>query len=424
MSVVAVRSNDQHMISQHCLELLVELAGQLQAKSGPLPQLLHTQLVRSQCACLCNFHNPSLPPSVPPPSPTHFPFLLPLLLSPLTASFGQDGSVFEESLYDIYLSYYQKSISMPIPHKTYPSITAPSFTPSISSHLEYVNIPWEQLDKPPPPLPPKTSYTKLAPLMHNAHPPSTSSQSGPQVIYTEKRSQTIYDAELKLLLKPPPKTPEQVKLMLGEFPPFQHGSFLLYSQRGLLEAYPLEYTCCSVTGNATVQEPVYQNVNSTSTPPPTSQTGLTSSTKSSGYFYPTGPSGRSSGASHTSSMAHLSSQLYPNELTSSETIPKELVMHIDVLQSGQVYSAVLQFGQLVYLTDLSLSTNLSMGCVSVDVWGGGGEGEAVRVAQCTEIQEKNLMLGNLMPPPLCQFVKVCIRLMMYMYIILVMESSS
>ena len=99
-------------------------------------------------------------------------------------------------------------------------------------------------------------------------------------------------------------------------------------------------------------------------------------------------------------------------------------MHIDVLQSGQVYSAVLQFGQLVYLTDLSLSTNLSMGCVSVDVWGGGGEGEAVRVAQCTEIQEKNLMLGNLMPPPLCQFVKVCIRLMMYMYIILVMESSS
>ena len=81
-------------------------------------------------------------------------------------------------------------------------------------------------------------------------------------------------------------------------------------------------------------------------------------------------------------------------------------MYIDMLQSGQVYSAVLRFNQSVLLTDLSVSTNSSMGCVSVDVWGGGGEGEAVRVAQCTEIQERNLMLGSLTPPPLCQFVKV------------------
>ena len=81
-------------------------------------------------------------------------------------------------------------------------------------------------------------------------------------------------------------------------------------------------------------------------------------------------------------------------------------MHIDVLHSGQVYSAVLRFSQPVYLTDLSLSTNSNMGCVSVDVWGEEGERGAVRVAQCTEIQEKNLMLGNLTPPPLCQFVKV------------------
>ena len=42
LSVIVMRSHDQHMISQHCLRLLVELARQLQAKSTPLPQLLHT----------------------------------------------------------------------------------------------------------------------------------------------------------------------------------------------------------------------------------------------------------------------------------------------------------------------------------------------------------------------------------------------
>ena len=80
---------------------------------------------------------------------------------------------------------------------------------------------------------------------------------------------------------------------------------------------------------------------------------------------------------------------------------------IDSLQSGKVYSAVLQFNQPVYLTDLSISTNAAVGCVSVEVWRGeGGEGRAVRVAQSTEIQERNLMLGNISPPPLCQFIRV------------------
>lgn len=82
-------------------------------------------------------------------------------------------------------------------------------------------------------------------------------------------------------------------------------------------------------------------------------------------------------------------------------------MVIDTLQSGKVYSAVLQFNQPAYLTDISLSTNSAVGCVSVEVWGEeGGEREAVQLALSTEIQEKNLMLGNLSPPPLCQFVRV------------------
>ena len=92
-------------------------------------------------------------------------------------------------------------------------------------------------------------------------------------------------------------------------------------------------------------------------------------------------------------------------------------MVIDSLQSGKVYSAVLKFNGPVYLTDLSISTSYAVGCVSVEVWGGeGGEGGAVRLAQSAEIQERNLMLGNLSPPPLCQFVRVSPSLVQFSFI--------
>lgn len=297
----------------------------------------------------------------------------------------------EESLYDIYLSYYQRTTSL----KTHSSVSlsatqAPSAVPLLTHH----------------PLGPPSKFPPAnpAPLPYN-HLSSTSVHGGPQIIFTERRSRTIYDAELRLLLNPPPKTSEQVTGTLADFSPYQHGSFLLYSQRGLLETYPLEYMCCSVTGNASVQELVYQRVPSSSSTA-SAATSHYSTTRSSGYFYPSTSAAQTANSHPVPSTSYISSHLYPNELVRSGTFPKELVMYIDVLQSGQVYAAVLKFSQPVYLTDLSLSTNSSMGCVSVDVWGEEGEGGAVRVAQCTEIQEKSLMLGNLMPPPLCQFVKV------------------
>ena len=85
----------------------------------------------------------------------------------------------------------------------------------------------------------------------------------------------------------------------------------------------------------------------------------TEKTKTSGYFYPTSPSEFPS--SHTSSLSYRTSHPCPNDLVKSEIIPRELVMVIDSLQSGKVYSAVLQFNQPVYLTDMSISTNAAVG---------------------------------------------------------------
>ena len=316
-------------------------------------------------------------------------------------SYGHDGSVLDDGLYDIYLSYFQKSI------KSVPNIIVlPPSVPPSSSINPLVAQPWgtSETDTNATYVPAK--YPSQVPPLA---PPSLAASSGEQVLYTHRKYQTIYDAELKLLLNSPPSaTPDRVRRLLAEFPPFQHGSFLLYGQRGLLETFPLQYSCCSVSGSARVQEPVYGNeTQATATPP---QMDFTSPGNTSGYFYPTGHSRDITRTSH-SFIPYGTPQSYPNEFTSSASTAKDLVMYVDVLQSGKVYAAVLKFNQPVYLTDISISTNPSMGCVSVDVWlgeegGEGGEDTVVRLALCTEIGEKSLMLGNLMPPPLCQFVKV------------------
>ena len=331
--------------------------------------------------------------------------LLPLPLpSPSSSSYGQDGSVFEDHLYDVYLSYFQRTTTSLALMQHKPHSPSSSLPPSDQWADTAYPVPYPgsiSTSAPGPQLPPNPPSVPPPPFPPAPAPPS------PQVIVADRRHQTIYDAELKLLLGPPPDTAAQAKRLLAAFPPFQHGSFLLYGQRGLTETYPLEYTCCSVSGSASVQEPVYRSLHSDSLSSPSPVTSTTAkSAATSGYFYPTSTPRHTPRVSPASPVSCRMLRMHPNELTNSTMTPKELVMYIDVLQSGKVYSAVLRFNHPVYLTDMCVATNSSMGCVSVDVWGEGGEGEAVRLAQSTEIQEKNLMLGNLMPPPLCQFVKV------------------
>ena len=327
-------------------------------------------------------------------------------------SYVHDASVLDQWLFDVPLSYYQRSsvplasladktTPTPVPHPAQPSLAPPFPHPYGYAHPAGATPP-----------PPQTFLTSqvLPPGAPPGGPNSTPQNGGssPQVVVTDKKHHTIYDAELKLLLGPPASSPDAIRNMLAEFPPFHHGSFLLYPQRGLLETLPLEYSCYSVTPDASVREPMYRSLHSLSSPSSSSSSSpslKSEKTKTSGYFYPTSPSTFPS--SHSSSLSYRTPHPCPNDLVKSEIIPRELVLVIDSLQSGKVYSAVLQFNQPVYLTDLSISTNAAVGCVSVEVWRGeGGEGRAVRVAQSTEIQERNLMLGNISPPPLCQFIRV------------------
>ena len=108
-------------------------------------------------------------------------------------------------------------------------------------------------------------------------------------------------------------------------------------------------------------------------------------------------------------------QRLPPLLSDILVFPQEQVMKVDSLKSGVVYSAVVRFPEPVYLTDLSIPSTEHMSSVSVDVWltkPSGAESSSsagTRVAHSTEINDKSLMLGNLIPPPLCQFAKVHVR---------------
>ena len=252
----------------------------------------------------------------------------------------------------------------------------------------------------------------LAKISHGGVPVGTTH------IVTDKGGHTIYDSEIKLLLDSK-KTASQGKKFIEDFTTYKHGSFLLFSQRGLLETLPLAYSCISVTGNATVIEPSIHTLPHVPDHQ-TSQTQVTMISKSSGYKYPTVDSNRQrsqfsfqggmSGSSTSSGSAHP----IPQVLTDISTAPKELIMQVESLKSGVVYSAVLKFPHPVSLTDISIPATGSMSSVSVDVWlRQGEEGACVRVAQSSEIKTRSLMLGNLTPPPVCQYVKVCMYVCMY-----------
>lgn len=222
----------------------------------------------------------------------------------------------------------------------------------------------------------------------------------------DKKSQTIYDLELQLLLDCSKKTDAQASKAIEDFTTFKHGSFLLYSQRGLLETQPLEYSCTSVAGNATVQEPNIQPFASIPECSP-SHGQVVESTKTMGYYFPPPSKSKKEKMFEKYEQEGSPNQLIPPIISDILMFPKELVMHIDALKSGVAYSAILRFPLPVMLTDITIPSTTYMSSVSVDVWlKEDGEEESVRVAHSSEIRDKSLMIGNLMPPPLCLYAKV------------------
>ena len=320
---------------------------------------------------------------------------LPVVMCDVSLSrFQQEGCVLEPDLFDIYLSYYPKPSSKV-------SSTSSSSTPSAvylsadNADLldEFVDISTPVITGMPPNI---KSYSQVVTSA------SASASSSASAHSATRSSYTIYDSELLLLLRGS-SGQDPFTSSLKEYNAFKHGSFLLYAQRGLLETLPLSYSCTCVSTGVTVKETASGSSEKDTSHDGVSKSGVTSgATKerclTSGYSFPS-PSSASFKRT-PDSIEPISSPISPLIDT-----PKELMMHVDDLKPGCSYSAVLEFPQLIALTDISIQSSTQMFAVSVDVWAE-KEGEEVRIAQCLNLSDQSLMLGNLSPPPICQYARV------------------
>ena len=76
------------------------------------------------------------------------------------------------------------------------------------------------------------------------------------------------------------------------------------------------------------------------------------------------------------------------------------------LFTGARRYAVLDFGHPVLLTDVFFPACKDLGSVTIDVWTKGGNLDGRRLAVSLDISNLNLVLNDLLDPPVCRFVKV------------------
>lgn len=304
--------------------------------------------------------------------------------------FNHDATVLQPDLFDIYISYYPKP----------PLIATPSssYTPAVSGAV----VEYDEFDQ--------TSATVTTPA-----PTVTGDKSK-----TIKSTQAIFDSELLLLLRGSHLPNWAVSGKEKECTSFHHGSHLLYTHRGLLETLPLSYTC-TITGpgSSCKDGDGASNGAKGADPAPRSESLLAAylnvhkPSKNLGYMFSykhtvpaANPSTATSQAMPTSKATTTSS--LPSTITNIPDMPKELYLYIDSLKPGSLYTAVIDFHHPVYLTDLTFQISSYMTSVVVDVWLDEGlEGvQKQRLAQSCELKTRSLILGNIMPPVLCQYARI------------------
>ena len=67
---------------------------------------------------------------------------------------------------------------------------------------------------------------------------------------------------------------------------------------------------------------------------------------------------------------------------------------------------VLDFNKPVLLTDVIIPTSTDLASLSIDIWVQGEENDGQRLVVSTDIGIRSLILNNMMPPPVCRYLKV------------------
>lgn len=85
--------------------------------------------------------------------------------------------------------------------------------------------------------------------------------------------------------------------------------------------------------------------------------------------------------------------------------PQQVIV-VERMHSGARRFVLLDFGQPVILTDLLIPACNDLVSVSIDVWLRSEDVDPTRIAVSFDIGSRNLVLNDLLPPPICRFIKV------------------
>ncbi|XP_016428418.1 baculoviral IAP repeat-containing protein 6-like [Sinocyclocheilus rhinocerous] len=81
---------------------------------------------------------------------------------------------------------------------------------------------------------------------------------------------------------------------------------------------------------------------------------------------------------------------------------------IERMHSGARRFVTLDFGRPVLLTDALIPTCADLASLSIDIWNLGEEVDGRRLVVATDISTHSLILHDLLPPPVCRFMKITV----------------
>ncbi|XP_022103700.1 LOW QUALITY PROTEIN: baculoviral IAP repeat-containing protein 6-like [Acanthaster planci] len=124
---------------------------------------------------------------------------------------------------------------------------------------------------------------------------------------------------------------------------------------------------------------------------------------------------KSKGTSEKGKTKGDGSKLSPDMMPSNPLLVRNLlnpppshVLIVDRMHSGARRFAVLDFGQPVLLTDIFIPACSDLASLSVDVWTKSEELDGRRLAVALDINTRDLVMNDLLPPASCRFLKLTI----------------
>lgn len=87
-------------------------------------------------------------------------------------------------------------------------------------------------------------------------------------------------------------------------------------------------------------------------------------------------------------------------------LPQPQMLVIDRLHAGARHHVVLDFGCVVQLTDVLIPQCSDIMSLSIDLWSQWDDPDVQRIAVVSDINLCAFVLKDLLPPPVCRYVKV------------------